>query len=137
MFIRYFLPVLLGICTPAFADDQPGSASSGGMFQVLVILILVLGLMLAAAWLLKKFNATGVNTGSTVKIISGIAVGNRERIMVIEVADQWIVVGVTASNINALATMPRQEIPAQTETPNLSANFANRLKQFIDKRNGK
>jgi flagellar protein FliO/FliZ len=134
---KYLLTLLLGACAPAIANDQSGASSTGGLLQVLVVLFLVLGLMVAAAWLLKKFNATGVASGSTIKIISGVAVGNRERIMVIEVADQWIVIGVTTSNINLLSTMPKQINTSPIEEQGVSGNFASRLKQFIEKRNVK
>jgi flagellar protein FliO/FliZ len=133
----FFLSALLAIYTPAIANEQPVTTSTGGGFQVLMILILVLGLMVAAAWLLKRFNTAGTNASGAIKIVGGIAVGSRERIMVVEVADQWIVVGVTASNINALATMPKQEETLQDHEPAVSNNFASRLKQFIEKRNGK
>ena len=134
---KIFLAPLLLTFGSAFASDQPGASSTGSLFQVLMVLVLVLGLMLAAAWLLKKFNATGTNVGSSIKIISGVAVGSRERIMVIEVADQWIVIGVTANNISALTSMPKQEIASSPEAQTISENFANRLKQFIEKRNAK
>ena len=134
---KYFLAALIGIYGSAIADDQSASASTGGFLQVLMILVLVLGLMMAAAWALKKFNASGAITGSTIKIIGGVAVGSRERIMVVEVADQWIVVGVTTTSINALATMPKQDItPSATDQVPLGG-FAGRLKQFIENRNAK
>ena len=136
MYLKYIFLTLLAICAPAIANDQAGASSTGGLFQVLMVLFVVLGLMVAAAWMLRKFNSTGTSSGGTIKIIGGIAVGSRERIMVIEVADQWIVVGITASSINTLSTMPKQETSLQEEQA-ASGNFSSRLKQFIEKRNGK
>jgi flagellar protein FliO/FliZ len=137
MYPKYIIPALLGVCAPTFANDQSGASSTGGGIQVLMILIIVLGLMVAAAWLLKKFNATGATSGGAIKIIGGVAIGSRERIMVVEVADQWIVIGVTASNISALATMPKQEATLLPEDQTPSNSFSSRLKQFIEKRNAK
>jgi len=137
MQIKYFLPALLGICAPAFANEQAGASSTGGLFQVLLVLFVVLGLMVAAAWVLRKFNATGTTSGSAIKIIGGVAVGSRERIMVVEVADQWIVVGITATSISALSTMPKQESTLPSAELAAAGNFSSRLKQFIEKRNGK
>jgi len=137
MHIKYFLPALLGICVPAIASEQAGASSTGGLFQVLLVLFVVLGLMVAAAWALRKFNATGTTPGSAIKIIGGIAVGSRERIMVVEVADQWIVVGITATNISALSTMPKQESTLSSSELTTSGSFSSRLKQFIEKRNDK
>jgi len=54
---------------------------------------------------------------------------------VLEVADQWIVVGVAPGSVNALANMPRQEQLSETATPQQASQFANWLKQKIDKRN--
>lgn len=137
MHLKYIFSALLGICAPAFANEQAGASSTSGLFQVLMVLFVVLGLMVAAAWILKKFNTTGTISGGTIKIIGGVAVGSRERIMVVEVADQWIVVGITASSITALSTMQKQEALPLPEEQATSGNFSSRLKQFIEKRNGK
>ncbi len=137
MLIKFLIPLLIATCAPAIASDAPGNASTGGMFQVLMILILVLALMVGAAWLLKRFNVAGANSGEAIKIVGGIAVGSRERIVVVEVADQWIVVGVCSGSINALSTMPKQEIVTQKSVTSLQSNFSGRLKQFMERRNDK
>lgn len=119
------------------AADKPMPSSTGGIFQIIIVLILVLGLMVGAAWLMKRFNSSGISSPGNIKIVGGVAVGNRERIMVVEVGDQWIVVGVTSTNINALSTMPKQDLPQQAGMPNMSNHFASKLKQLIEKRNVK
>ena len=128
-------PLLLGTAL-AYAADQPAS-SAGGMFQVFFGLIVVLGLMVGIAWLLKRTGVAGNPASSVIRVVGGVSVGNRERILVVEVADEWIVVGVTPTNINALSTMPRQDLPAAPQYGGpVSATFATWLKQTIEKRNG-
>ncbi|MBS1169195.1 MAG: fliO [Burkholderiaceae bacterium] len=119
------------------AEPATPPPASGGLFQVLLGLIVVLGLMAGAAWLLKRFGAPRMASGTVIKVIGGIAVGNRERIMVIEVADQWIVVGITSNQINTLSTMPKQELPPLPEGGTPGSQFSDWLQQFMDKRNGK
>ncbi len=120
----------------AYAADQANPASVGSLFQVLFGLVAVLGLMAGAAWLLKRFGAVKTGAASTIKVVGGVSVGNRERVLVLEVADQWIVVGVAPGQVNALASMPRREgAPATEAVPN-TPNFAAWLKKTIDKRNG-
>jgi flagellar protein FliO/FliZ len=111
------------------------TTSAGSFFQVLLGLIVVLGLMAAAAWSLKKFGVSKLVGNAPVKIVGGVSVGNRERVLVVEVGDQWIVVGVAPGQINALSTMPRQEINTTPDTQSLGNNFSSWLKQTIDKRN--
>lgn len=123
------------IPTPAPAPPSSGSGVMGTLFA----LIFVLALMVGGAWLLKRFNPKGFGGGnSNVKLVGALSVGARERILVVEVGEQWIVVGASPGRMNALATMPRQESSEAPAAPSLSgASFAEWFKQTIDKRNGK
>ena len=114
-------------------------ASAGSLTQVAMVLLLVVGLIAGIAWLLRRLGVARNASGTTVRIVSGVSLSNRERILVVEVADQWIVVGVAPGCINTLATMPRQEAPVPGESNFVAPagkNFAMWLKQTIDKRNG-
>lgn len=123
--------------TAQSTTEQGANATSGSLTQVLLGLLAVLALMAATAWLLKRFGVRQFTGNATVKIVGGVNVGTRERILVVETAGQWIVVGVTPGRINALATMPRQEIPLESESTPVTKNFAEWLKQTIEKRNAK
>lgn len=121
----------------AHAAEPAGASSTGGLFTVLLGLILVLALVAACAWLMKRLGPARMSGGAHVKIIGGTSVGARERILVVEVADQWLVVGVTPTQINTLSTMPRQELPAVSDSESGVHPFAAWLKQTLDKRNEK
>jgi flagellar protein FliO/FliZ len=113
-------------------------STGGGLLQTSLALLFVIGLMLGLAWLTKRFGPKTLGGGnSNVKLVGSLSVGTRERILVVEVGEQWIVVGASPGRMNALATMPRQESsePAQPATLP-GANFADWIKQTIDKRNG-
>lgn len=119
--------------------QSAAAASASGFFQVLLGLIVVLGILAAIAWLLKRFNLTRLAGNTPVKIVGGVSVGNRERVVVVEVADQWIVVGVAPGQVNALSTLPRPENVPSPEQPTTQPadNFSAWLKQKIDKRNAR
>lgn len=112
-------------------------ASAGGLFQVLLGLVAVLLLMGGGVWLLKRMGVAGTAGTNVARVVGGVNVGNRERVLVIEVGDQWIVVGVAPGRVNGLSSMPRQELAPTVETLPDNKNFAAWLKQTIDKRNGK
>ena len=117
---------------PAPVTSAPGSA--GSLLQVVFGLLVVLGLLAGALWFLKRLGGGRFAPGSVVKIVGGVSVGNRERVMVVEVADQWIVIGVAPGQVNTLASMPRQEQPAAQAAAG-APNFSAWLKQTIEKRN--
>ena len=130
-------PLAMTIPTP-----QPSAASAGGgLLQTTFALMFVLALLVGLAWFLKRFGPKNLGGGNnTVKLVGALSVGARERILVVEVGGQWIVVGASPGRMNALATMPRQEggEAAAAATAALpTANFAEWFKQTIDKRNGK
>lgn len=134
----FFLGASAALSTSVHAADTAaaGTASTGNMVQALLGLVLLLGLMAAAAWALKRFGIAKTNGGTQIKIVGGLSVGSRERILVVEVADQWIVVGVAPGRINTLSTMPRQESVAAPDAAPAAKNFSAWLKQTIEKRDG-
>jgi flagellar protein FliO/FliZ len=110
-------------------------SSAGSLLQVIFGLIVVLGLLAGALWVLKRVGGGRLAAGSVVKIVGGVSVGNRERVMVVEVADQWIVIGVAPGQVSKLADMPRQEQQQGAAALPGAPNFSAWLKQTIEKRN--
>lgn len=120
------------------AAQAPSAA--GSLIQTILSLGFVIALLVGLAWLLKRFGPRHITGGATVKLVGALSVGARERILVVEVGEQWIVVGASPGRMNALATMPRQEIDEADlagAQPVPGANFAEWFKQTIEKRNGK
>lgn len=117
------------------------TASSGSLLQTIFALMFVLALLIALAWAMKRYGPKALGGNSKMRVVSSLNLGGRERIVLIEVADQWIVVGASPGRINALATLPRQEgeLPPLSGAQNgpAAANFSEWLKQTIEKRNGK
>jgi flagellar protein FliO/FliZ len=123
------------------APSAPSAPSAtGSLLQTTLALLFVLALLVGLAWFLKRFGPKNFGGGSnTVRLVGALSVGARERILVVEVGEQWIVVGASPGRMNALATMPRQELPDHAPAPAglQGANFAEWFKQTIEKRNGK
>jgi flagellar protein FliO/FliZ len=138
----YAPPVALA---PPAAATLPASASAGSLLQTILALTFVLALLAALAWAMKRYGPRSSGTNATLRLVSSLNLGGRERILVIEVADQWIVVGAAPGRVNALALMPRQSgADSGSDSGSDSGatlvqgnNFAEWLKQTIDKRHGK
>ena len=117
------------------------TSSAGSLLQTIFALVFVLALLIGLAWFMKRYGPKVMGGNNKMRVVSSLNLGGRERIVLVEVADQWIVVGASPGRINALATMPRQEgeLPQLATTQNgpAAANFSEWLKQTIEKRNGK
>ena len=122
---------------PAYTPPPTAAVSSGSVMQVILSLLLVLAAIVLVAWVLKRINMPQNAAGSALKVISGVAVGQRERIVLVEVNDTWLVVGVAPGQVTALHTMPKNILPASTESasPDADNKFKNWLKIVMEKRN--
>ena len=114
------------------------AVGAGSMLQFAFGLAVVLGLILAAGWFMKRFNV-GPSAAGTVKVVAGASVGQRERVVVVEVGDSWLVLGVAPGRVNALHTMPRGEVAAAPAIAGAApqAAFAQWLKEKMEKRSGR
>jgi flagellar protein FliO/FliZ len=130
---------------PALQPAQatlPASPSAGSLMQTILALTFVLGLLAGLAWLMKRFGPRPGAHAGVLRIVGALSLGGRERIMVLEVGDQWIVVGASPGRVNALAQLARPE-GAPLATPALhpdfaaAGSFAAWLKQTIEQRNAK
>ena len=105
------------------------------MLQVLLGLAVVLGMVFAAAWVMRRFNP-GISTGgNALRIVAGTAVGNRERVLLLEVNDTWLVVGVAPGRVSQIHSMPKPDHDHSRQTPAAPGGFAVWLKQTLERRN--
>lgn len=121
--------------TVALTSSLTSSPDLGGLAafgKVAFALFVILVVIFVCAWLLRRFSPTRGISGKSLKIIATKAVGTKERVVVLEVEDTWLVLGVTATQINKLHELPAGELPSQTATPSsgsFSQRFATALKQ--------
>jgi flagellar protein FliO/FliZ len=112
----------------------PAAVGAGSMLQFGLGLAVVLGLIVAAGWFMKRFSI-GPSAAGTLKVVAGTAVGQRERVVVVEIGETWMVLGVAPGRVNALHTMPRGQIATSQSVPvGTPAGFAAWLKEKMEKR---
>lgn len=92
---------------PAWA----ATGATSGLVTVLLSLVLILGGFVALAWLARRY-LPGMAAQGVAKVVGTTAVGARERVVVVEVTDTWLVLGVGGGNVRLLHTLPR---PADVE----------------------
>lgn len=91
---------------PAYTPP-PSAVSSGSIIQIIFSLLLVLAAIVLVAWLLKRMNLTQQGSAGHLRVVGGIAIGQRERVVLVEVDDTWLVVGVGPGQIRTLHTLPK------------------------------
>lgn len=117
------LPLWAALSLPAQAQNTGTSSpqaltpASGleSLLHMLGGLAIVLLLLFGLLKLLRRFGAGQAAAGGVMKLVAGLSVGTRERVVLLEVGDTWVVLGVSPNQINALHTLPRPTTPAAPE----------------------
>jgi len=106
--------VLAALCAPATALAQTANAVQGpSVLPMLLALAAVVALIPIAIWLLKKFGGTqpAAAQSAGLKVVTQLALGPRERVVVLEAGDRWLLLGVTATSIQRIGTLPKGAMP--------------------------
>lgn len=98
MNIRLVLACCLA-STPAWAQVAQNDVAN--IFTVLLSLMLILGGFIGMAWLVRRY-LPGVGKQGVVKVVGATMVGPRERVVVVEVDDTWLLLGVGAGQVRLL-----------------------------------
>lgn len=86
----------------------PAISNSNSLMQISGALGGIILLILAGSWLVKKLGLSPKNLGKSqlLKIKSSCSLGSKERVVVVEMNNEWLVLGVTAQSVNLLHQCP-------------------------------
>ena len=99
-----WLALAICLASPALAA-QPEALepmSSPYLLKLTGGLLLIVAAIFALAWLLRKLNVNAAGTPGPIRIVAGINVGARERILLLQVGDEQILVGMSPGHIARL-----------------------------------
>jgi flagellar protein FliO/FliZ len=113
----------LALSSHAWAANVGSASPSVGVFKMISGLAIVLAVMAVVAWAIKRFLPNISNNQQSVACVVGsVSVGSRERVVVVQVADRWIVVGVAPGQVNGLANL---DVGSQQALEDVSSHKAN------------
>jgi flagellar protein FliO/FliZ len=105
---------------------SPLSVSS--LAQLTLSLMAILALIVAISWILRRFKLANPRSRGAIAVIDELALGPRERIVLLSVGDCQVLVGVGAGGVVALSPLSTPiAVPGQAS----AAPFADRLREFL------
>ncbi len=124
-----------------FAAPTPQivSTTTSSALRVPLALLLVLAMVIGAAWLMRR--ATGMTQGSVqrMQVIAQLQLGAREKAVMIRVSGQDVLLGIAPGSVRLLLTTPSSDesadsvsVPAgSTGTHALKENFKDILRRSL------
>ena len=103
--------------------------------QVFFSLALVLGLLFGALWVTRRIRGAGHAVGGQMRVIASLALGHRERAVLINVGDQQILLGVAPGRVATLHVFDEPVMPMDSAAPN-QVNFAEVWSNVMGKKGG-
>jgi flagellar protein FliO/FliZ len=97
------------------------------ILAVVIALAFVLGLAWGVIWLLKKVQDRQLGAdeataeGRNIRFVRSMPLGQRERVAIIEVGSETMLLGVTAGSITLLARWPEGRVPEFPPRPGAPA----------------
>ncbi|MEG2806151.1 flagellar biosynthetic protein FliO [Stenotrophomonas sp.] len=127
--------LLIAAGVPATKVGQHAAAAPS-MFGAVLALLAVLALIVGLGWVLKRMPGSGFRPAEGMRVVASLNVGAKERVVVVEVNGEQLLLGVTAGGINTLHRLP-EPLPAPTPArlPDFKhlPNFAQLLQQRLRK----
>ena len=130
--------VVLAIAAPTRAADTASEAPAApsfepmadGLLGVMLNLGLVIAAIVAFAWIIRRVQGATGNVSGSMRVAGALSVGPKERVLLIDVGERQLVVGVTPGSMRTLHVLDEpleQAAPGQ----NASSGFAERLTRVL------
>ena len=118
--------------TPAeqTVSHSPDPLAMTSLWQLTLGMLLVLGLILAMAWLLKRSGRFQTGAGGGLRILGGLSMGSRERVVLIQAGETQLLLGVAPGRVQTLHVLDK---PLQSREALPAAGFAEKLGRLLNK----
>jgi flagellar protein FliO/FliZ len=96
-----------------------------GFLQTFAGLVVVIALILGCAWVLRGSQRFGLRGNPLLRVVAAQALTTRERVVVVELGDTWLVLGVAPGQVSRLARLARPAdlpVAAGGAAPGATAN---------------
>ena len=117
-------------------DSTPGVDASA-LIRVIGGLVVVLLLIVVLGWAMRRFGNFSSPASGQMRVIAGVSVGTRERVVLLQVGEQQLLVGVAPGRVQTLHVLdkPLEGVgaPGRQGGPDTQGGspFAQRLRQMM------
>ncbi len=117
--------------TDRVLSDTVGASQ---IIQMFFGLFLIIALIIGLAWLVKRMNNSQGSMNGVLKLLSMISVGQREKVALIQVGKQQLLIGVASGKVNTLLIL--DENIENSDKKNIRSNFSEKLSAVLKNRMG-
>lgn len=141
--MRYLLPCVLFACSGQLAAAEPAAepavasatpvqtvVGAGDLLQVVISLMFVVALIVLTAWFVRRFSGATLSRNGALRLLAGISVGQRERVVLVQAGEVQLLLGVAAGQVRTLHVFDKPVL-LDTAAGKGAERFAERLKAAL------
>ncbi len=119
----------------AAANTNPGPlkaepVGAGDFLQMFFGLLLVLGVIFGMAWFIRRMGSFQQVSHGALRILGGLSLGQRERVVLVQVGDKQLLIGLAPGQIRTLHVLD-QKVSVNTTSAEAGSSFADRLNSVL------
>ena len=125
--MRFLLALFALMTGPAVAQEAVPAVSPSSLFtgdyllQVIGSFVVVILLLVGVLVLLRRFNGVSSQMSGNMRVVSSVGVGQRERVVLLQVGEEQILVGVGPGNVRKIHAFDEPVVePSASTTPSFS-----------------
>lgn len=92
-------------------------------------MLIIIGAIIVVGWLYSRMKFVGNGASSVINVVASRPLGPKERLLLIEVAEQQLLVGITASQVQTLHVFDQPVVPGHAAIQ--TSGFAHRLRSAL------
>jgi flagellar protein FliO/FliZ len=114
----------------AISSVNTDPMSGGYLLQLILGLIVVIICIVALAWITKRVNRLQSSGDGYLKVLGGLSMSARERVVLLQVGEQQLLVGVSPGRINTLHVLD-SPVTGSDKTSN-AGSFSEKLSTMLN-----
>lgn len=123
------IPTTISTTIPTTIPTTTGSGVvAADPFTVVFGLLFIVALIFIIAWVLRRMGSVSMLSGQPMKIVAALSVGAREKVLLVDIAGQQVLLGVAPGRVSHLQSFDQ---PVITPVAAGSNEFATKIKQLL------
>jgi flagellar protein FliO/FliZ len=94
-------------------------------------LVAIIGFIFLVAWLLRRVGGVSTASASAMKIVAGLSLGSRDRVVLLQVGEKQILVGASPGNISLIHAFDEPAI--EVESASSGSDFYRKLQASLNR----
>jgi len=129
--------IFIGFISPVFSaigveQKQPvNTVSYTHIVNWSLGLIVVLLIFFACIWFMKKMGALPVNANDGMRVVSGLSLGMREKLVLVQIGEKQLVLGVTPGRVEKLLVLEGEDTLFQQRNSATESEFSQKFKKIM------